>query len=168
MEWVGEAHNACVRHVIGKLRIDPKMTVEQVLPEIEELVSEYFGAAGNIAPKDTSIRSSPDSKVVSELLATLGRQLPLSGMLAAIEQLEATAVSELSGNDLLFFQGMSAIARHSAMLWAPAGEGGEALGNAVMKPNKYVEVALADARGYKEGGLVHAVVESIHEILRTS
>lgn len=185
MEWVGEAHNAGVRYIGAKIKITPKTLPDQV--EIEKFANEYFGAVGIISQKNASFQKSPDTKVIidslvkkgivtlagakeiSTLLTGIEEAQSLKMILNKIEQHEQSAIGSLRDRELLFFQGMAAVARHSLKLWAPISEGGEDFGQSIIgastakKTNwrKVIHVALADVRGYLVGGPTGAVIWSV-------
>jgi hypothetical protein len=186
MEWVGEAHNAGVRYVLRNVKIDPKKKPDQAA--IKKLATEYFGVFG-ITGRRTPFRFQrhPDTKAVvksiqkkgivthlgaeavSTLLATLQKKLPLPKLLAEIERQEHAVTGKLRGSDLLFFQGMAAVARHSAKLWAPVSEGGEDFGHVgtgatMKKPIDWHEVVHVDC-AFAWLGIKIAVAASVIDII---
>lgn len=187
MEWMGEAHNDGVRYVLGKLKIDRKKKVDQAT--IKKLATEYFGAVGITCKRaafrfqrhpDTGeivklmqkkgIVTNEGAKVISALLTTIQKKLPLSKLLVEIERQEHTAASKLHDRELLFFQGIAAVARHSAKLWASVSEGGEDFGHVgthgmAMKPINWGEVCYADVAGFLLGGPIGAVGFSVLDII---
>lgn len=167
MEWVGEAHNAGVRWVIKNHTWDPKEAHEQALTKIEKLTGQYFGAVGFVSRDRRLLERHPDTKsmievlekkgtlttkgaqTVSKLFVTIQKKIPLRTLLAEIEQEEHAAVGNLAGHDLIFFQVLATIARHSAKLWAPVEQGGEGFPHGVSGvPSMEIdwkEVLFADA-----------------------
>lgn len=145
MEWVGEAHNAAVRHVLGQIKL--RKNREPDWERVEQLVVEYFDAVGLKGARTRRFRRPPDpeevvesivskgkvtkagARYVSALLTTFEKGLPLPRLLGEVERQERAAARALRGRDLLFFQALASIGRHSARLWAPVAEGGEDFGH---------------------------------------
>lgn len=186
MEWVGEAHNAGVKWIISNFTLDPKMTREQAHTKIEKLATQYFDVVGFAMRDRFPLESNADAKsvievlekkgaitakgtqAVSKLLATIQREQPLKTLLTEIEQQEHAAAGNLLNDDLLFFQSLAAIGRHSAKLWSPVDQGGEGFPHSViptvMAPNPPQPTVLQDLFGYLCGGLGRAVRDSLRTV----
>mgnify|MGYP007068279029 CR=1 FL=1 len=152
MEWIGYAHNDAIRYILKKMKNEP--TIIKNKKAIKKLVTEYFENTG--FGKQPVKSKYPSPVAADELLVLLRKQLPLQKLLPEIERLENQVTKKiLDEKDLLFFYSMAAIARHSAILWAPVDEGGEGVWPITSQSAKYcpyVEGYLADAKSYHEHG----------------
>jgi len=94
--------------------------------------------------KKTGIVTAAGIRAYTILLATMQEKLSLAMLLQEVERQELSAARELSGKDLLFFQGVAAIAQISAKLWAPVSEGGDGFSPVLGKAIDWGEVAFID------------------------
>lgn len=183
MEWVGEVHNQSVNFILREMQRDTKNKPTEKF--VRKHVTDYFGSVGVTCEKiprykntlnvNKTLEGMKKNGVITndcfediiELFNIIQKNEPLSKVLVEIDMQEHAAAKKLHGPDLLHYQGLNAVIRHSAKLWAPVNEGGEDLGHKLLGVTKKVnwgEVACADGCGFEEGGIVGAVLFSVINI----
>lgn len=163
MEWVGEAHNAAVRHVLDAIGVEH---IGSATPDaIETAVDSYLRAAGVTAPARRPEISRAATAMLEELVSRLDKPSKLTALTTAVTALERRAARELKGQDLLVMQAAASVCRHSARLWAPK-DAGNTVKPAMAAKIDWGKVVRADVAGLIKGGLDRAIRESVKEAIR--